>query len=65
MLDNAGPRPIKRSEYISPSIAIDDVLTIKIFDDRAVVTNRMKTSSLVSLMILWCFMAAETWRWIA
>ena len=47
MLDNPGPRPIKRSEYISPSIAIDDVfLTIKVFDDRAVVISRMKTSRL-------------------
>ena len=45
MLDNPGPVPIKRSEYVSPSIAINDVfLTIKVFDDRAVVISRMKTS---------------------
>ena len=47
MLDNPGPVPIKRSEYISPSIAIDDVyLTIKVFEDRAVVVSRLKTSRL-------------------
>ena len=47
MLDNPGPLAIKRSEYISPSVAIDDVfLTIKVFDDRAVVISRMKTSRL-------------------
>ena len=45
MLDNPAPVAIKRSDYVSPSIAIDDVhLTIKVFDDRAVVISRLTTS---------------------
>jgi len=47
MLDHAAPVPIKRSSYIKPHIAIDAVhLTIRLFDDRAVVICRLETSRL-------------------
>ena len=47
MLDHPGPVSIKRSDYSAPSIAIDDVLlTIKVYDDRAVVIGRLTTSRL-------------------